>query len=149
MRIFIYLWCSLIVAIIVHIIAFNYLQYTGSFDELEINIPGNVSFAVFLGLMLILVGKSELVSFRTLLGIAGFISSCVALGMAAPYVMPNNLFLGLLMTAPFGAIGHFPPGADMDFSYAARAWGLSVLVPIGAGLLLGIVFRKLGRRMHS
>lgn len=142
MRTFLVLWGTLIVTIIVQMIVYNVFYVTGLFG-LSFNVLGNALFSALLALLVWRRRRDNPLSFQTGAGIIAFILSCVAMVLAALYVMPHVLFLGLLMTAPVGAIGSYPTGPDMPLPGGAIAWGLSLFAPIGAGFLVGLLLRWL------
>ena len=63
--------------------------------------------------------------------------------MAAAYVMPWSIFLGMLMSSPVGTIGSYPYGPDVPLREGALIWSMSAIMPIGTGLVLGLLLRKL------
>jgi hypothetical protein len=143
MRTFLALWCSLIIAIALDAIIFNLFGSVGMVADIGANARGNILFLITLTLICISIRKVEILSLKAFLGVIGFVVSCVAMVWAAPYIMPNSLLLSALMMSPIGVIGRYPPGADMDLFYGATAWGLSAFMPIGAGLLMGALLRRL------
>jgi hypothetical protein len=146
MRIFLALWCALATTIIVDMLIYNVFGSIGFRYDIGINIRGNLVFMVILAIACTIIKSIEIISYKSVAGIVGFIVSCIALGSAIPSVISHSPFLGLLMTAPFGVIGTYPGGADVPFSHGAKIWAISAIVPIAIGLLLAAIVRKFVRR---
>jgi hypothetical protein len=145
MRLFVTQWIALVAAIFASLIAYQAFQITSSTAGLGFNPSGNLAFSVVLALGVFHDRTMKFVSVKTLIGIAAFIVSCVAVVLLAVVVWPHARTLGSLMTAPVGAIGSYPTGPDVPLPDGAFAWGLSILVPIALGFLESSLFRSFGR----
>jgi len=143
MRIFISLWISLIAAILSQVILYNLPFGASILHNADLRLVSNMVFVVMLGLLIWRGHRSSLFSLKVLASLFAFLTTCLAVVMAAAYVMPWSIFLGMLMSSPVGTIGSYPYGPDVPLREGALIWSMSAIMPIGTGLVLGLLLRKL------
>jgi len=143
-KLFLALWAALVLAGLAHIAVFAVLGPSMWLESLgnSFSPVGNFAFLIILALF---VGRSrriKAVSFGSALIVAGFIATVLALVYFGLWLTQISMPAGLVLVGAIGAIGYYPPGADMPFEYGARLWAASALLLSGAGLLLGAALQR-------
>jgi len=142
MKAFVALWGALLASTAVSILVYNLSNHAALPAISGFNIFGNISFSAALATFIWLSrGNSPLAFPGALIGLVAFLLSCVGIVVGGFFQLYGARVVGVIMTAPIGTIGSYPPGPDVPLVDGVRLWVFSLVAPIGAGLILGLALR--------